>query len=112
MASPPGTKGDHMGIWQSAMCFKVWLALLAIASLPRGKAPQRMPQEQSWDLLQIPDQFKLEVVLNTVARLAVYDQVCSLTSCSDPKNLYISVIKYMQWKENNVLRSEYSKLPT
>ncbi len=49
MASPPGTKGDHMGIWQSVICLRVWPALSATAPLPRGQEPQRMPQGPSWD---------------------------------------------------------------
>ena len=48
MASPPGKKGDHMGIWQSVMCLRVWPALSATAPLPRGQVLQRMPQGPNW----------------------------------------------------------------
>ena len=39
MVSPPGTKGDQAGIWQSLMCLRMLAALSATAQLPRGQEP-------------------------------------------------------------------------
>jgi hypothetical protein len=44
MTSPSGTKGAHIGIWQSTMNCRVRVALSDTVPLPRGHVSQTMPQ--------------------------------------------------------------------
>jgi hypothetical protein len=71
LATPPGTKGDQAGIWQSAMCLRVRPALSAAAPLPRGQESQRMPQGASWDWGGVEDSvvvvdIKIEIFIHSL----------------------------------------------